>query len=87
MKVTRDAGRLRRRHSRKRDLGDDPQLRAQWQEMLTNLAPLPTSDHPDATRAADYTGPPVFVRGLKPVANGNGFTPDATVCPCGSSIW
>ena len=62
-------------------LGEDPQLRAQWQEMLTNLAPLPTSDHPDATRAADYTGPPVFVRGLKPVANGNGFTPDGNSLP------
>ena len=50
-------------------LGQDAALRAQWQEVLANLAPLPTSAHPDALRAADYTGPPVFVRGLKPTAN------------------
>jgi hypothetical protein len=62
-------------------LGEDAALRAQWQEMLANLAPLPTSDQPDATKAADYTGPPVFVRAIKPVASGNGFTPDGNSLP------
>ena len=63
-------------------LGQDAALRSQWQEMLANLAPLPTSAHPDALRAADYTGAPVFVRGLKPTANNNtGFTPDGNSLP------
>ena len=63
-------------------LDQDAALRAQWQEMLANLAPLPTSAHPDALRAADYTGAPVFVRGLKPTANNNtGFTPDGNSLP------
>lgn len=63
-------------------LAVDTGLRAQWKEMLDNLAPLPTSDHPDALRPADYTGPRVFVRGLKPTANNNtGFTPDGNSLP------
>ena len=63
-------------------LGQDLSLRTEWQERLANLAPLPTSAHPDALRAADYTGPPVFVRGLKPTANNNtGFTPDGNSLP------
>ena len=63
-------------------LGQDAALRAEWRELLANLAPLPTSAHPDALRAADYTGAPVFVRGLKPTANNNtGFTPDGNSLP------
>jgi len=62
-------------------LSVDAELRAQWREMLDNLAPLPVSDHPDALRPADYTGPRVFVRGLKPVVNGRGFTPDGNSLP------
>jgi hypothetical protein len=63
-------------------LGEDAALRAGWQEVLADLAPLPTSDHPDALRPGDYTGAPVFVRGLKPTANGNtGFTPDGNSLP------
>jgi hypothetical protein len=62
-------------------LAVDPPLRAQWRDRLVNLAPLPTSDHPDALRATDYTGPRVFVRALKPVANGRGFTPDGNSLP------
>ena len=51
-------------------------------EVLANLAPLPTSAHPEALRAADYTDAPVFVRGLKPTANNNtGFTPDGNSLP------
>jgi hypothetical protein len=34
-------------------LGQDAELRARWQEMLANLAPLPTSDHPGALKPAD----------------------------------
>jgi hypothetical protein len=59
----------------------DPALRARWREQLDNLAPLPTSDRPDALRPADYAGPRVFVRGLAPVANGRGFTPDGNSLP------
>jgi hypothetical protein len=63
-------------------LGQDTALRELWQEVLANLAPLPTSAHPDALRAADYDGAPVFVRGLKPTANNNtGFTPDGNSLP------
>jgi hypothetical protein len=63
-------------------LGVDAALRARWQEVLANLAALPTSNDPDALRPADYTGAPVFVRGLKPTANGNtGFTPDGNSLP------
>src|SRR3989304_4479913 len=40
-------------------LGQDATLRAEWQEVLANLAPLPTSAHPEALRAADYTDAPV----------------------------
>ena len=63
-------------------LGQDASLRMEWHERLANLAPLPTSAHPEALRAADYAGPPVFVRGLKPTANNNtGFTPDGDSLP------
>ncbi len=62
-------------------LGQDAELRAQWEELLQNVAPLPTSDDPNATKPADYSGPRVFVRGLKPVAAGNGFTPDGNSLP------
>ncbi len=63
-------------------LDAEPDLRAAWREMLDNLAPLPTSAHPDALGPADYNGPAVFVRGLKPTANGNtGFMPDGNSLP------
>jgi len=62
-------------------LGEDAPLRAQWRERLENLAPLPTSDHPRAVGAADHAGPPVFVRGLEPIAAGRGFMPDENSLP------
>jgi hypothetical protein len=63
-------------------LGAEHALREAWREMRDNLAPLPTSAHPDALRPADYEGPPVFVRGLKPTANNDtGFTPDGNSLP------
>ena len=51
----------------------DPDLRSVWRELLSNLAPLPTSDDPDALRSADYSGPRVIVRGLKPAVRGEGL--------------
>lgn len=63
-------------------LDTDGELRSAWRERLDNLAPLPTSAHPDALRPADYAGPAVFVRGLKPTANNDtGFTPDGNSLP------
>ena len=62
-------------------LDDDAALQARWRERLENLAPLPTSDHPRAVGASDHTGPPVFVRGLEPIAAGRGFVPDENSLP------
>ncbi len=62
-------------------LGIDGPLRAQWQQVLERLAPLPTSADPDAVKPADYAGPTVFVRGRTPVATGRGFTPDGNSLP------
>ena len=62
-------------------LGKDAALRARWRERLDYLAPLPTSEHPRALRPAAYDGPPVFVRGLQPLAAGQGFTPDENSLP------
>ena len=48
-------------------LASDGDLRPVWREFLDHLPPLPTSNDPGrATRGADYHGPRVFVRGLKP---------------------
>jgi hypothetical protein len=47
-------------------LGADDALRPLWKEFLDKLAPLPTSDDPEALKPAGYNGPRVFVRGLKP---------------------
>lgn len=58
----------------------DFELRAQWRELLANLALLPTSDHPDALKPDDYQGPRVWVRGLKPAVKG-GFRPDPNSLP------
>ncbi|MBI4875526.1 MAG: glycoside hydrolase, partial [Acidobacteria bacterium] len=62
-------------------LGVDAALRPAWREFLENLAPLPVSDHPEALRPADYRGPRVFVRGLKPAVRGGGFLPDGNSLP------
>jgi hypothetical protein len=60
----------------------DPELRTAWREFLANLAPLPTSDHPEALKRDGYQGPPVFVRGLRPaVRAGGAFLPDANSLP------
>ena len=63
-------------------LNEDEDLRSAWREFLNNLAPLPTSDHPEALKRSDYTGPRVFVRGLHPaVRAGAAFLPDANSLP------
>jgi hypothetical protein len=63
-------------------LGADGSLRQMWRGFLARLAPLPASDDPDALKLADYQGPRVFVRGLKPVVKpGSGLLPDANSLP------
>ena len=60
----------------------DAPLRAEWRDTLAKLAPLPTSDDPEALKPAEYQGPRVFVRGLKPVVKpGGGLLPDANSLP------
>src|SRR5215472_15646337 len=62
----------------------DAPLRAQWSAFLAKLAPLPTSDDPEALKPAGYQGPRGFVRGLKPVVKpGGGLSPDSNSLP----IW
>jgi Domain of unknown function (DUF5703) len=63
-------------------LNEDADMRSAWREFLDNLAPLPTSDRPEALKRNDYTGPRVFVRGLRPaVRAGAAFLPDANSLP------
>ncbi len=62
-------------------LDADAAMRPVWREFLDNLAPLPTSDNPEALGAAGYTGPRVFVRGLKPAIKEGGLLPDGNSLP------
>jgi Domain of unknown function (DUF5703) len=62
-------------------LDADAVMRPVWREFLDNLAPLPTSDNPEALRTADYAGPRVFVRGLKPAVKASGLLPDGNSLP------
>jgi hypothetical protein len=62
-------------------LGADANMQPAWKEFLANLAPLPTSDDPEALKPANYQGPRVFVRGLNPVVKGGGFLPDGNSLP------
>ncbi|MCI0388114.1 MAG: glycoside hydrolase [Acidobacteria bacterium] len=63
-------------------LNEDADLQSAWREFLDNLAPLPTSDHPEALKRNDYKGPSVFVRGLRPaIRAGAAFLPDANSLP------
>lgn len=59
----------------------DAELRASWREFLANLAPIPTSDDPDALKPADYDGPRVWVKGRKPAAKAAGLLPDGNTLP------
>jgi hypothetical protein len=63
-------------------LGVDEPLRTAWKDFHGKLPPLPTSEDPEALKPADYRGPRVFVRGLKPVVKGGGgIAPDANSLP------
>ncbi len=63
-------------------LGLDAAMRPVWKEFLDHLPPLPTTDNPDALKPANYTGPRVFVRGLKPAVRAAAFAlPDGNSLP------
>lgn len=62
-------------------LGVDAGMRPVWQEFLDHLAPVPTSDDPDALKPADYHGPTVWVKGLRPAVKAGGLLPDANTLP------
>lgn len=61
-------------------LGADAEHRPIWQEFFDHLPPVPTSDDPAALHPADYSGPRIFVNGLKPAVKSdrtpNGWLPD-----------
>jgi hypothetical protein len=61
----------------------DVPLRTQWNELLSNLAPLATSDDADAIKTPGYAGPRVWTRGRKPVIGGTGMgmLPDGNSLP------
>ena len=59
----------------------DEDLRPVWQEFLENLAPIPTTDTPDALIPADYNGPRTWVKGLKPAVKPGGTRPDGNTLP------
>jgi hypothetical protein len=62
-------------------LNRDSEVQPVWREFLDNLAPLSTSDDPEALKPENYQGPRVFVRGLKPSIRGAGLTPDGNSMP------
>lgn len=62
-------------------LNVDEDLRGKWKDFLAKLAPIPTSDNPEALKSEDYTGPRVFVKGLKPAAKAGGLLPDGNTLP------
>jgi hypothetical protein len=62
-------------------LNVDANLRPVWSEFLANLAPLPDSSHPEALKPADYSGPRVWTRGLRPSLRGGGLRPDGNSMP------
>ncbi|HEY1339962.1 MAG TPA: hypothetical protein VGF59_20760 [Bryobacteraceae bacterium] len=62
-------------------LDADAGQRPKWREFLDKLAPLPTSDDPEALKPDNYSGPRVFVRGLKPAIKAAGLLPDGNSLP------
>ncbi|HEX4229164.1 MAG TPA: hypothetical protein VHZ07_10870 [Bryobacteraceae bacterium] len=61
----------------KRDAGMLPV----WTEFRDNLAPLPASDDSEALKPESYSGPRVWVRGLRPAIKAAGFLPDGNSLP------
>jgi hypothetical protein len=62
-------------------LDADADLRPLWQEFLDHLAPLPTSDQPNALKVPNARGKRVWVRGLYPVVQARGGMPDGNTMP------
>ncbi len=62
-------------------LDTDTGLRGLWKEFLAHLAPMPTSDHPDALKVSNAQGKRVWVRGLYPVIQARGGMPDSNTLP------
>ncbi|HEY7090503.1 MAG TPA: hypothetical protein VH518_20565, partial [Tepidisphaeraceae bacterium] len=62
-------------------LNIDSEMRPVWKEFAENLAPVPTSDNPDALKPDNYNGPRVWIKGLKPAAKAGGLLPDANTLP------
>jgi hypothetical protein len=62
-------------------LNAEPSMLPVWREFRDNLPPLPLSDNPEALKPANYAGPRVFVRGLKPAVKPAGLLPDSNSLP------
>ncbi len=62
-------------------LNVDSEMRPLWKEFLDNLAPIPTSDNPDAIKPDNYAGPRVWIKGLKPAVKPGGLLPDGNTMP------
>ncbi len=62
-------------------LNAEPDMLPVWREFRDNLPALPLSDNPEALKPADYAGPRVFVRGLKPAIKPAGLLPDSNSLP------
>lgn len=58
----------------------DAKMRPVWQEFFEHLPSIPVSDDPAALHPADYSGPRIFVNGLKPAVKADrtphGWLPD-----------
>lgn len=62
-------------------LNVDAEKQRVWNEFRAKLARIPTSDDPEALKPAGYSGPRVFVRGLKPAVKAGGLLPDGNSLP------
>ncbi len=62
-------------------LNAEPEMLPVWREFRDSLPALPLSDNPEALKPADYAGPRVFVRGLKPAIKPAGLLPDSNSLP------
>lgn len=58
----------------------DAEMRPVWKEFFEHLPSIPVSDDPAALHPADYSGPRIFVNGLKPAVKADrtphGWLPD-----------